>query len=104
MPIFRAAAEVTRANVMISSRFTLGSDWCRHQTLFRDSRIFAGDWRTAYSAFSGSADCVAWPHRLDSAPLIDGGGALAPSLIVATDTAFSSNRFAWTHQIHKLDL
>jgi hypothetical protein len=29
---------------------------------------------------------------------------LAPNLIVATDTAFSSNRFAWTHQIHKLDL
>ena len=26
------------------------------------------------------------------------------SLIVATDTAFSSNRFAWAHQIHKLDL
>src|SRR5260221_6165447 len=29
--------------------------------------------------------------------------SLAPSLIVATDTAFSSNRFSWTHQIHKLD-
>jgi hypothetical protein len=27
-----------------------------------------------------------------------------PSLIVVTDTAFSSNRFAWTHQIHKLEL
>jgi hypothetical protein len=30
---------------------------------------------------------------------MDGG-----SLIVVTDTAFSSNRFAWAHQIHKLDL
>jgi len=29
---------------------------------------------------------------------------LVPSLIVATDTAFSSNRFAWTYQLHKLDL
>jgi hypothetical protein len=29
---------------------------------------------------------------------------LPPSLIFATDTAFSSNRFAWTHQVHKLDL
>ena len=29
---------------------------------------------------------------------------MAPRLIVATDTAFSSNRFAWTDQIHKLDL
>jgi hypothetical protein len=29
---------------------------------------------------------------------------MAPRLIIATDTAFSSNRFAWTHQIHKLDL
>ena len=29
---------------------------------------------------------------------------MASSLIVATDTAFSSNRFAWAHQIHKLDL
>jgi hypothetical protein len=29
---------------------------------------------------------------------------LAPRLITATDTAFSSNRFAWIHQIHKLDL
>jgi hypothetical protein len=30
--------------------------------------------------------------------------SLAAGLIVATDTAFSSNRFAWTHQAHKLDL
>jgi hypothetical protein len=30
-----------------SSRFTLGSDRCRQQTLFRDSHIFPGDWRTA---------------------------------------------------------
>jgi len=29
---------------------------------------------------------------------------LAPGLIAATDTAFSSNRFSWTHQIHTLDL
>jgi hypothetical protein len=29
---------------------------------------------------------------------------VAPGLIVARATAFSSNRFAWTHQIHKLDL
>jgi hypothetical protein len=29
---------------------------------------------------------------------------MAPRLIIATDTAFSSNRLAWTHQIHKLDL
>ena len=28
---------------------------------------------------------------------------MAPGLIVATDTAFSSNRFAWTRQIHKLN-
>src|SRR5260221_94650 len=53
----------------------IGSDWHRHQALFRNSRIFSGDWRTAYSAFSASADCVAWPHRIDSAPLIDGGKA-----------------------------
>jgi hypothetical protein len=30
--------------------------------------------------------------------------SLVPGPIVATDTAFSSNRFAWAHQIHKLDL
>jgi hypothetical protein len=30
--------------------------------------------------------------------------SLAPGLIVATDTAFSSNRFAWPHQIHEFDL
>jgi hypothetical protein len=29
---------------------------------------------------------------------------LVPGLIVATDKAFSSNRFAWAHQIHKVDL
>jgi hypothetical protein len=29
---------------------------------------------------------------------------LAPGPIVVTDTTFSSNRFAWTHQVHKLDL
>jgi len=29
---------------------------------------------------------------------------LAPSLIVATDTAISSNRFAWTRQVRKVDL
>jgi hypothetical protein len=29
---------------------------------------------------------------------------LAPGLIIATDTAFSSNRFALAHQIHKFDL
>jgi hypothetical protein len=28
---------------------------------------------------------------------------LAFGLIVTTDTTFSSNRFAWTHQVHKLD-
>lgn len=28
---------------------------------------------------------------------------MAPGLIVATDTAFSSNRFAWTRQVHKVD-
>ena len=59
---------------------------------------------TAYFAFSGPADCVAWPHRIDSAPLIDGGRAWVPGLIVATDKGFSSNRFAWAHEIHKLDL
>jgi hypothetical protein len=30
--------------------------------------------------------------------------SLVLDLIVGTDTAFSSNRFAWAHQIHKLDL
>ena len=54
-----------------SSRSTLGSGRCRHQTLFRDSHISSGDWRTACAAYSGSADYVAWPHRTDSAPLID---------------------------------
>jgi hypothetical protein len=29
---------------------------------------------------------------------------LAPSLIIATDTAFSSNRFAWPRQVRKVDL
>jgi hypothetical protein len=29
---------------------------------------------------------------------------LFPSLIVATDTAFISNRFAWTRQVSKIDL
>jgi hypothetical protein len=29
---------------------------------------------------------------------------LAPGPIVATDTAFSSNRFALAHQVHKFDL
>ena len=29
---------------------------------------------------------------------------MAPSLIIATDTAFSSNRFAWTRQVRKVDL
>jgi len=29
---------------------------------------------------------------------------LVPGLIVATDKAFSSNRFALAHQIHKVDL
>jgi hypothetical protein len=37
----------------IEPRFTLGRDWCRHQTLFRDSHIFSGDWRIVYSAFLG---------------------------------------------------
>jgi len=46
---------------------------------------------------------MARPHRIDSAPLIDGGRTLAPGLIIATDTPFSSNRFACTHQIHKFD-
>jgi len=41
-----------------SSRFTLGSGWYRHQTLFRDSHIFSGDWRTACAAFAGPADCA----------------------------------------------
>ena len=35
--------------------------------------------------------------------MIEGDGALAPGLIVATDTPFSSNRFACSHQIHKFD-
>jgi hypothetical protein len=59
-------------------------------------------WWTVYSAFSGSFDCVAWSHRIDSAPLIDRG--LALGLVVATDTAFISNRLASAHQIHKFDL
>jgi hypothetical protein len=63
-----------------SHQFTLGSDRRRHQTLFRDSHIFPGDWRTACSAFSGSADGVAWPHRSDSAPRIDGRRAWLPVL------------------------
>jgi hypothetical protein len=29
---------------------------------------------------------------------------LGHRLIAATDTAFSSNRFAWLHRIHKVDL
>jgi len=29
---------------------------------------------------------------------------LVPGHIVATDKEFSSNRFAWAHQIHKVDL
>ena len=29
---------------------------------------------------------------------------MVPGLIVATDKGFNSNRFAWEHQIHKLDL
>jgi hypothetical protein len=29
---------------------------------------------------------------------------VAPGLIAGTDTSFSSNRFAWARQIHKLDL
>src|SRR6266404_6492055 len=59
----------------LRSSVAIGSDWRRHQTLFRNSHIFSGDWRIVYSAFSGSADCVAWPHRIDSAPLVDGGRA-----------------------------
>src|SRR5258707_13402278 len=59
----------------LRSSVAIGRDWRRHQTLFRNSRIFSGDWRTVYSSFSGPADCVAWPHRIDSAPLIDGGKA-----------------------------
>jgi hypothetical protein len=35
--------------------------------------------------------------------MIEGDGAPAPGLIVATDTPFSSNRFACSHQIHKFD-
>jgi hypothetical protein len=87
----------------------LGSHRRRHQTLFEramlfpDSHIFFGDWRTACSALSGSADCAAWLRQIYSVPLIDTGAALAPGLIVATDTTFSSNRFAWTHQVPKLD-
>jgi hypothetical protein len=53
------------------------------------------------SALLGSADCAEWLYRIYSAPLIDAGSALAPGLIVATDTTFSSTRFAWTHQVHK---
>jgi hypothetical protein len=72
-------------------------------TLFRDNHICVGDWQSACVALSGSAHCAAWLHRISSALLIDGGSALAPGLIVATDTTFSSNRFAWTRQVHKLD-
>jgi hypothetical protein len=39
--IFSSASRISR-----SSQFTLGSGWHRHQTLFRDSYIFSGDWRT----------------------------------------------------------
>ncbi len=64
---------LSASHALRSRHFTLGKGWCRHQTLFRDSHIFSGDWRTVYSAFAGPSDCVAWPHRIDSAPLIDGG-------------------------------
>jgi hypothetical protein len=66
---------LSASHILRSSRFTLGSGRCRHQTLFRDSHIFPGDWRTAYSALLSSADCAAWPHRIDSAPRIDRGRA-----------------------------
>jgi len=42
------------SHTLRSSGMTLGIDCCRHQTLFRDSHIFSGDWRTVYSALSGS--------------------------------------------------
>src|SRR5450631_983893 len=71
---------LSASHILRSNRFTLGNDWFRHQTPFRDSHIFDGDWRTVYSASEGSADCVAWPHRIDSAPLIDGGRAWFPVL------------------------
>jgi hypothetical protein len=63
-----------------SSRFTLGSGWYRHQTLFRDSHIFSGDWRTACAAFAGPADCASWPHRTDSAPPTGRRSAWLPAL------------------------
>jgi hypothetical protein len=45
---------------------------------------------------------MATPDRFTATDWLE--PSLAPGLIVATDTAFSSIRFAWTHQIHKLDL
>jgi hypothetical protein len=45
---------------------------------------------------------IAAPDRFSAADRRWQG--LAPCLIVTTDRAFSSNRFAWAHQIHKLDL
>jgi hypothetical protein len=70
---------------------------------FRDSHIFSGDWQIACSALLGSADRAAWLHRIDSAALIYARQRFSPGAIVATDTTFSSNRFAWAHQVHKLD-
>jgi hypothetical protein len=35
---------------------------------------------------------------------VTGGRVLATALIVATDTVFSSNRFAWIDQVNKFDL
>jgi hypothetical protein len=45
---------------------------------------------------------MATPDRFDAADRR--WQSLVPGLIIATDTAFSSNRFALAHQIHKLDL
>ena len=81
---------------------TLGSDNHRHQTLFRDSHIFPEDWRTTCFALRGSADGVGWRHWIDTAMRSGRREILASGPIVATDTAFSSSRFVWAHQIHKL--
>jgi hypothetical protein len=63
---------LSASQILRSICLTLGSGRCHHQTLFRDSLIFPGDWRTPYCAFLGSADCAARPHRIDSTPRSDG--------------------------------
>jgi hypothetical protein len=46
----------------------------------------------AYHGHTGSFSVADWRSQ-----------SLAPSPIIATDKAFSSNRFAWTLQVRKLD-